>query len=277
MPSHASTLPVILLTGLLGACGGAPPTTTTKAEGPTPVQYTEQKTESSAGDCSQPEGHCAQISIRYQQAVSGGTDAVCESVDLLARHQLVSWMRARLPEGQRAPTDLPALADAWLATYRAFIADNPGSVQRWSLDAACTVPYNTPVVTTIDCRIQEDSGGAHPNSRRRLASFAVSSGELLAPADVVTDTQRLDQLAEKAFRTQRGLQPGEDLSAAGFTFPDDTFALTDNFGATPEGLLFHWDATQIAPYAEGPTNVLVPAQELEGMTAMDLWPAEKPQ
>jgi hypothetical protein len=44
----------------------------------------------------------------------------------------------------------------------------------------------------------------------------------------------------------------------GYTFPEDRFALNDNYGFSREGISFFFNSYEIAPYVMGPTEVLIP-------------------
>jgi len=71
--------------------------------------------------------------------------------------------------------------------------------------------------------------------------------------------------AEAAFRAARDLGPGDDLKAAGFWFEDGRFRLPDSFGLAPEGLLLRFDPYEVAPYALGETDFVVPRAALAGL------------
>lgn len=38
-----------------------------------------------------------------------------------------------------------------------------------------------------------------------------------------------------------------------------------------EGIVFHWDAYEIAPFSMGPVDVTVPASEIETVLSADYW------
>lgn len=42
------------------------------------------------------------------------------------------------------------------------------------------------------------------------------------------------------------------------------------------GIVFHWDAYEIAPYSMGPIDVTVPASELETVLSADYWQKKRP-
>ncbi|HKY62130.1 MAG TPA: RsiV family protein, partial [bacterium] len=72
----------------------------------------------------------------------------------------------------------------------------------------------------------------------------------------------IQALGEKAFRRARDLPAETDLNDAGFTF-ENGFRLNENFAAGPEGLIFYFNPYEVASYADGPTELLIPYSELK--------------
>jgi hypothetical protein len=104
-----------------------------------------------------------------------------------------------------------------------------------------------------------------------LVSFDVESGQLIGVDELTSDVDTLTALVERHLRADRGLGPDDDLEAAGFWFPEQGFTLPDNLGITAEGVVFHWDAYEIAPYSMGPIDVTVPVEDLAGIIDRKYW------
>ena len=75
---------------------------------------------------------------------------------------------------------------------------------------------------------------------------------------------------ERAFRLARELKETDDLAVAGFfESAAGRFALNENFAPTVDGLAFHYDAYEIAAYAAGPTDLLIPWEEIADLILAD--------
>jgi len=72
-------------------------------------------------------------------------------------------------------------------------------------------------------------------------------------------------------RADLGLGDADDLATAGLWLPKEGFTLPENFGVVSEGLLFHWDAYEIAPYSMGPIDVTVAAGDLSAILDRNFW------
>ncbi len=79
----------------------------------------------------------------------------------------------------------------------------------------------------------------------------------------------LNNIAEKIFREQNKIPAGTDLNAAGFWFEDNKFEVSDHFAILNKGLLFYYNAYEIAPYAFGPTELIVPYNEIKKIISAD--------
>lgn len=236
------------------------------------VQFETREVSAASSGCDTPGEACARVSVVLAETVGGGGQDVRENLDIYSRHWVVSRLREHLRDGVGEQTGaIEDLAAAFLAQHRAFTADFPDAAADWFIEVEAEPLLSSAEVATLDLSISAYTGGAHPNARRQLVSFAVPTGQLLGADDLTADVGALTAAVERRFRVQRGLGPDDDLEAAGFWLSDGRFILPDNLGLTADGLLVHWDAYEIAPYSMGPTTVEVPKEDLEGIVRPDLW------
>lgn len=236
------------------------------------VRFDLTEISAESGDCAESAARCARVEVRSLETAGGGTGIVRGNIDLFLTHDLISRMRGYVPEEVgNGLADIERLAGAFLAEHRGFVADFPDAAAEWYVEITATSVFNTPDVATIVIAETAYTGGAHPNARLRLVSFDVATGGLLGVEDLTTEIAALTALVERRLRADRGLGAGDDLEAAGFLLSEEGFTLPDNLGVVADGLLFHWDAYEIAPYSMGAIDVLVPAGELAGIVDRDFW------
>jgi hypothetical protein len=102
------------------------------------------------------------------------------------------------------------------------------------------------------------NGGAHGMTETVYAVFDRDAARFVTLADVAGKA-RLPGLREAVageLRKRFELREDEPLTAAGF-FKDE-FELTGNFFLGEEGIGFHWDPYELAPYSFGAIEVVVP-------------------
>ncbi len=71
----------------------------------------------------------------------------------------------------------------------------------------------------------------------------------------------------------RAVAEGAALKDSGFTFENDLFTLPENFALRDEGLAFYYNPYDVAPYAMGPTEIVLSWEEIKDLLA----PPYKPQ
>jgi hypothetical protein len=272
---NSRQLQVLACIVLATACSPTPvdpgPSETTPGDGG-PVAFDSREVSAETADCAGDGPHCATVTIDTIGTTGGGTALVRDNLDLYLEHDLISRLRGLVPEdaGNRL-SSIDALVAEILAQHQAFVAEFPEATARWSVEISVRPLTNTASVVTLEISEIAYTGGAHPNSRTKLVSFDVASGQLLGIDDLTTEIEAVTDLVKDRLRVEHGLGPDDDLGAAGFWVGDDDLALPDNLGIVAEGLRFHWDAYEIAPYSMGPIDVTIAAAEIAGLTDRPYW------
>lgn len=246
---------------LLAAACGTPPGTA----------WETRTLERTAGPCDGPQAACGRVLVSYPVLVSGPSPEAAarirDGIDAMLLTPTFSTER---------PASVEAMAERFLEEYRETRAALPeaASTARWRLEKRMTVPWHDRRALSV--RLEETSvtGGAHPLTTVELASFALATGARLALDDLIRPgaLPALDSAAEGAFREARGLAPDASLEAAGFTFPGGRFAVNDNVALAAEGLRFRFNPYEVAPYALGPTEIVVPWSALRTVVRTEWMP-----
>jgi hypothetical protein len=81
--------------------------------------------------------------------------------------------------------------------------------------------------------------------------------------DIIKEDKRpaLIEAIEDALRNLRELKSYESLMEGGFF--ENSISLSENFFLAAGGLGFHWDPYEIAPYAVGPIEVILPYEKIK--------------
>ncbi len=133
-----------------------------------------------------------------------------------------------------------------------------------------TVLFENADVITIDVTSEGFLGGAHGFRERTLLVFDLKSGKRVTLAELVPASSHgiFEKLVEAQFRRAREIPAGESLSDAGyFVKPGGAIPIPDNFGITPGGLLIQYNPYEVAPYAFGPTEIVVPLEAFQGIVS----------
>jgi len=120
------------------------------------------------------------------------------------------------------------------------------------------------------------SGGAHPNSNNFTLTYDLKAGRELKLADLFKPGSKyLDTIAEyclQDLKARKDPESGENLGIAQDLFEDGAKPTVDNYSnwnITKKGLLITFPAYQVAAYAYGPQQVIVPFSKLKAITRPD--------
>ncbi len=152
-----------------------------------------------------------------------------------------------------------------------LVQERTGLRQPWHLNRRVEVLGDT--LGTLSLSFVESSylGGAHPNTQSRRQVRDRNDGRRLTYADLFRADSRdsLSAVCEPYFRTARELTHDVSLDGLGFWFASGRFLVNDNFALTSAGLRFRFDAYEIAPYAMGPTDFVVPYAAVRSFARAD--------
>ena len=140
---------------------------------------------------------------------------------------------------------------------RSFAQSKPYRGEEYSLEAGYVIHRADDSVVAIEFVAETFTGGAHPNHNTDTFNYSMKTGKLMRLADLFKPkADYLPRLARLA-REQLGenLQFEEGLEPVSKNFSD--------FLLTTKGLLLYFDEYQVAPYAAGRQEALIPFAELQ--------------
>lgn len=236
----------------LTACSGN--TTEGEKKEKTPViTWSEQAFQkTSVGGCTD-DSLCAVFSVRYP--VFHGMDS------LVARQVQRNLERVfSLGDPTAAEKSMKEVADEFVSSYKKFTDEFTGMAQGWYFNGQAKVLLLNDTLLSISIEEEYYTGGAHGGSERYFLNVDPRNGKPVTLARLFKPgfEDLLNSAAEAEFRKERELPDTASFLFNGFDFPEGKFRLNENYGFTEDGLLFHYNNYEIAPYAAGPTTILVP-------------------
>ena len=221
--------------------------------------FTMKTQEKTLDGCIAGEDGCTYVRLDYPAILEAPDGTAVESIS----GAVLAFLGA--PLGEDDPAGSPeALMDAFLKDYRDLKAHDPSYSHPWFLERKAFVLNNTPDVVSLSFVERSYTGGAHGMEVFHYENLDPHTGEALPLSSLFTDgyEEELLKLAETRFREVRGIAEGMTLTEAGFTFDHGVFALSEEFAIGEEGLIFHYNPYDVAPYALGPTEIVLSYDEL---------------
>lgn len=214
----------------------------------------------SAGPCGDSSQPCARLSITYPQITAASNPG---AVDVANRE-----VHRMLREGagiQDTGAVIDIIVGDFSGDYLTLLEEFPSYSLPWVFEVEIDVIANGGDVLSLEYVGFTFSGGAHPNSLVQHANIDLRQSRVLSLDDLFVEgyLPELETLTDPYFRDARGLSPDDDLSAAGLWFDDGVVRLPEGFLIDVDGLTFHYNAYEIAPYSMGPTSMRIPYEALQ--------------
>jgi len=168
----------------------------------------------------------------------------------------------------------PATAQGLEAYANGFIEDykqDGSAFSSWELERKMEIIFTTERLISFALSEYGYTGGAHPFSGVNYSVVSLQTGAPVLLADLLNPGFEvpLNVAGEKVFRHVRDISDSESLEEQGFSFENNVFALNDNFAVLKEGLRFNFNSYEVAPYAMGPTEFLIPYEDIQALIRPD--------
>lgn len=224
------------------------------------------------GDCESDTLGCMTILVKYPE-ITEGDQEVKEKINKHVLKTITSELKA-FQSREETEQNIKGIAHNIVNEFKNSTEEYPEDLAQWYIEINMDVSFNTAKIISLVTATESYTGGVHPNSWMNFECFYISNGEKIRLEDIITDIEKLTELAEATFRETTELSHEDDLSEAGFDFKNNTFQLPDNFGFTPDGLVFHYNTYEIAPYVYGPIQIMLSFEKLEGLLVDDISKSE---
>src|SRR5690606_13551286 len=105
------------------------------------------------------------------------------------------------------------------------------------------------------------SGGSHGFQAARVFLFDTTTGKTISRKDLFINYEGFKNDANDEFKNQLNIT--RDLNSAGDTFEKNAYKLPEDFYATTNEWILHYNPYEIAPYVQGATVIKLPKQKVE--------------
>lgn len=243
---------------LLCGCGKPP-----LASQPSPLRVEMKRFEKvvpGCGDLERREQACFSFQVRYPEV----TVAPAPEVKARLNARIAALLQ---PAGVLVGFEEEAAQLAQRYVTREAKSTEEEAEPAWFVRRTAEVVHSTAAALAVRAERTEYLGGAASSSAIECVNLVPATGETLTMEDLVEEKsrERLRALAEARFRAERKIGADQSLSEAGFVFPGDHFELPRCFLVGGMGLEFVFSPEETGGDAQGPTQLVLPWEELEGL------------
>jgi hypothetical protein len=159
------------------------------------------------------------------------------------------------------PATFDALRDSTTVAYRQFRTSMPDVPQHWTVYRKVDVTKPTPRIPFLVFRLTtlDYLGGAHPSMVIQSMVYT-PTGEAVGLEDILIPgyERTLVDIVTTYVRRARNIKNNTSLEKAGLWLVDGRLPLAKTWYPSDRGLVFLYNTYEIAPYAAGPTEVVLP-------------------
>ena len=200
---------------------------------------------------------CVSIKLQYPDIQSAPEPEMRKQLNQKIKALILS------SDNEVQPQSIEQMAYLFMQDYKKETLEHPAN---WNLEKVVEVILNTPQIISFSINESSYTGGAHGAYSQAFLNIDLDIMQSLALSDILLAgyEAELNVTGEKIFRQVKELSRNANLEKAGYWF-ERGFALNDNFLITEKGLLFYFNAYDIAPYALGATEILIPYSEIQNL------------
>ncbi|MEP2772720.1 MAG: DUF3298 domain-containing protein [Fulvivirga sp.] len=189
--------------------------------------------------------YCTQVNFTYP--VFDGSSVALSLNEVFEKEALQVYLKDSIN------SNLASHADDFVADYKS-IKERFDKAFGWQSSLNSQVVRSDSNLLVIETIVEVYTGGAHGIYEVYYLNLAADSGKALRLKDVFTPGY--DSYLNKLIKSKIG--DANDVSLEGTYY-------NSNFGLLEDGVKFYYNAYEIAPYASGPTEILISYQDLDGI------------
>ena len=212
---------------------------------------------------------CATFSVTVPQ-LSGGNPAISTSINHSVQSFILSTVGAN--ESLAFPVAMDSAATQFVNEFKQTRAENPDMIPMgYTMEIKGSSLLLNSKVATMHLDGYSFMGGAHPNPFTTIVSYnLVDSGKVLTVSALVSDTNAVRPLLEAGYKEAKGMKPEESIRD--LLYPElEKLPMPANVAVLPQGLIFYYNAYEVAAYAVGPTEIVLTWEQLGGLADRKKW------
>jgi len=159
--------------------------------------------------------------------------------------------------------DIEDAINSFISGYRDIQKKHPEEVAAWEARINAVVSYEDRQMITIKLDTYLFTGGAHGYGATRFLNFNKNKGSEIEDWELFIDKEDFVRFAENKFRKQEKIPKDESINSTGYMFERDSFYLPENIGFTREGIKLLYNQYEVASYAAGPIELVLPYKEVK--------------
>ncbi len=207
----------------------------------------------SDNDCTE----CPNISIEIPQALE--QSKLTETINTALEEELISLL---VFDDEIEASSISEAIQSFKNGYAELKKLYPDETTGWEAKISGAVSFENKNMITIALNSYLFTGGAHGYNTRSILNFNKRKGKEIENWELFKDQDYFENFAEAKFRIQEDIPQDNPINSTGFMFEQDEFYLPENIGFTEKGLVLLYNQYEVASYADGAIELVLPYAEV---------------
>ncbi len=200
---------------------------------------------------------CPEILVKVPVALD--KRKISETVNNTLKEEVISLLAF---EEDQQPEDIPEAVASFRKGFEKLQHEFPDETVPWEANIEARVSFENKDLLSIGLTSYIFTGGAHGYGATRFLNFKKKSGQEFDNFELFDNHKKFVDFAETQFRVQQNIPPDQPINSTGFMFEGNEFYLPENIGFSENGLKLLYNPYEVASYADGTIELLLPYAEL---------------
>jgi len=210
---------------------------------------------------------CPNISIDVPKAID--QSKLTATINTALEEELISLL---VFDDEIEVASIPEAIQSFKNGYEELQKLYPDETAGWEAKINGEVSYEDKNTITIALNSYLFTGGAHGYTTRSFLNFDKRNGKEIENWELFKDVAHFKKFVEAKFRIQEGIPQDDPINSTGFMFERDEFYLPENIGLTENGLVLLYNQYEVASYADGAIELILPMNEVKNYLTQKITP-----
>ena len=201
--------------------------------------------------------NCPLVIINIPKAMDN--DRISDAINSSLQEEIIAELTF---DEQDVIEDIADAIDSFVDGYKDIQKKHPEEMTVWEAKINAEVSYEDQQMITIKLDTYLFTGGAHGYGATRFLNFNKNKGTEIEGWELFIDKEDFKRFAENKFRKQEKIPQDMSINSTGYMFEKDSFYLPENIGFTQEGVKLLYNQYEVASYADGPIELILPYKEV---------------
>lgn len=200
---------------------------------------------------------CPEIKIGIPHALD--ETKIAETINAVLTEELIYALKF---EDSLEVNSIDGAMKSFTNSYQELRGKFNDETMGWEAEINGEIVFENDRLISILLNSYSFTGGAHGYGAATLLNFDKQKGVELENHELFHDFDGFMAFTENKFRIEQNVPKETNINSTGFMFTNDTFHLPENIGFTENGIQLVYNQYEIASYADGPIELVLPFNEV---------------